>query len=120
MRYINFNLSSLIRPVRFLIACCICALVLFSSAWPAYSATSRPTEGEANLTDIERKSQEAISDKKPGDFDLKKQQKETHPGLNEIQGTADIEKMKRPENSQDATSVEQTIKDVLENATGKK
>ena len=120
MRHIHFNLSGLMRPVRFLIAGFICALLLFSNALPAFSATSKPTEGEANLTEIERKSQEAVAGKSPYDFDINKQQEETHPGLNEIQGTADIDKMKRPENTQGVKSIEEKVEDALEGITGRK
>lgn len=120
MRHLRLNLSALLRPVRFFVAACICALVFVSYALPAYSATSSPTSGEENLTGIERKSQDAISGKSPYDFDINKQEKETHPGLNEIQGAADYEKMNRPENSQDVKSIEQKVESALENITGKK
>lgn len=119
MRSIGFNISGLFRRVRLLAAACLCALVLVSYALPAYSATSSTTSGETNLLDIEGKSQEAISGKKPSDFDIKKQQDETHPGLNEIQGTADADKMKRPENTSSGTkSVEEIIGKTLKKATG--
>lgn len=121
MRFISFNLSNLLRRVRFLVAACVCAFLLMSYALPAYSATSQPTEGEANLLEIEGKSQDAISTKNPGDFGLHKQIKETNPGLNEIQGSADADKMKRPDNtSSSSKSVEQIIGNTLEKATGEK
>lgn len=121
MRFINFNLSSLLRRVRFFVAACVCALLVMSYALPAYSATSKPTEGEANLLEIEGKSQDAIAGKNPADFGLHKQIKETNPGLNEIQGTADADKMKRPSNTSDNTkSVEQIIGNTLEKVTGEK
>lgn len=121
MQKVRFNLSALMRRLRFIVAAFVCALVFISYALPAYSATtSRPTEGEANLLDIERKAQEAVL-ANPSDFDMKKQQEETsNGGLNEIQGTADFDKMKRPDNSQNASSVEEKIKDTLEGIAGKK
>ncbi|MGA9379366.1 MAG: low temperature-induced protein [Phormidium sp.] len=121
MRLINFNLSHLLRRVRFLVAACVCVLLVMSYTLPAYSATSKPTEGEANLLEIERKSQESVSGKDPEDFGLHKQVKETNPGLNEIQGTADADKMKRPDNTSSNTkSVEQIIGKTLEKVTGEK
>jgi hypothetical protein len=119
MQSIHLNLSAISRAVRIFVAGCICTFLLISYALPAYSATSKPTEGEANLTQIERKSQEAVAGKSPYDFDMSKQQDETHPGLNEIQGTADIDKMKRPENTQDVKSIADKVEDALENITGR-
>ncbi|MBE9228992.1 low temperature-induced protein [Phormidium sp. LEGE 05292] len=121
MCFINFNLSNLVRRFRFFVAACVCVLLVMSYTLPAYSATSKPTEGEANLLEIEGKSQDAISSKDPSDFGLHKQVKETNPGLNEIQGTADADKMKRPENtSKNTKSVEQIIGNSLEKVTGEK
>lgn len=117
MNYTRFNLSSVLRPVRFFLAGLICAFLFMSYALPAYSATSKPTEGEANLTQIERKAQEATLD---NPYTMRKEVEEQNPGLNAIQGTADADKMKRPDNSQNAESVEGKIKDALENITGKK
>lgn len=123
MSSIRFNLSNL-RPVRFLLAACICVFLVFSSALPAYSAapvnpTAKPTlnqEGEANLLDIEEEAQEAVL-KDP--YSRQETQPKANEGLNEIQGTADLDKMSRPENS-DATSVEQKSQNFLEKITGKK
>ncbi|MEP0752254.1 low temperature-induced protein [Trichocoleus sp. Lan] len=126
MKSIRFNLSAWIRPVRMAIAACFCALVLFSYATPAYSSTktpagysgtnSRPGDGEANLTKIEEKSQKAVL-KDP--YSLKETQKEAQQGLNEIQGSADAEKMSTNENSQGVQSVEQKVQKALEGITGK-
>ena len=115
------SISTLLRPFRFLIAFCFCALLLFSYALPAYSANTNSSDvrsGEANLLDIERKSQEAVlSDP----YDMDKQVKETKSGgLNEVQGTADIDKMKRPENTKNVESVEDIIGKTLEKVEGKK
>ncbi len=122
MRFIRLNLSALLRPVRFFLAASICALVLISYALPAYSAgamMSSPGSGEANLTEIERKSQEAVAGTKPSDFDINKQQEETHPGLNEIQGAADYDKMKRPENTKGVTTPADQLENALEQITGR-
>lgn len=117
MKSISLNLSAWLRPVRLLLTACICALLLFSQALPASAAKSSPTGGEANLTKIEKKAQEAVlSDP----YSLEKQQAETNPGLNEIQGTADVNEMKRPDNTrQGVESVEEKVQEALEKAEGK-
>lgn len=122
MPSIRFNLSAL-RPVRFLVAACVCAFLVFSYAVPAYSAPVNPTgnktapqQGESQLLGIEREAQEAVL-KKP--YSREETQSKANEGLNELQGTADIDKMSRPENSQGATSVEEKLKNVLESVTGK-
>ena len=123
MRSISFNLSAL-RPVRFLVAVCVCAVLVFSYAFPAYSDTPQPTgnqtppqAGESQLLDIERQAQETVLDKP---YSREETQDKTNTGLNEIQGAADLDKMKRPENSQGATSVEDKSQKFLEGLTGKK
>ena len=123
MPSIKFNFSAL-RLVRFLVAACVCALLVFSNAFPAYSdpvnptgSQSAPEEGEAQLRGIERQAQEAVLQ---DPYSRKETQvKTSQGGLNEIQGTADIDKMSRPDNS-DAISVEDKSKNFLEALTGKK
>ena len=122
MSSIRFNLSAL-RPVRFLVAVCVCAFLVFSHAVPAYSAPVNPTgnptapqEGESQLLQIERAAQEAVL-KDP--YSREETQYKANEGLNEIQGSANSEKMNTPENSQGATSVEEKLKNVLESVTGK-
>jgi hypothetical protein len=125
MQSIRINLSALLRPVRFLVVAFTCALLLVAQAAPAfadapiYSGSSSPTKGEAQLKGIEAKAYEAIE--APDPYGLEKQEAETQgKGLNAAQGDADIDKMYRPSNSQDAPpSVEQTIKKNLEKLQGK-
>jgi len=124
MQSIRINLSALLRPVRFLVIAFTCALLLFTQAAPAfaapiYSGSSSPTKGEAQLKGIEEKSIEALE--AGGPYGLEKEEAETQgKGLNSAQGDADIDKMYRPSNSQDAPpSVEQTIKKSLEKFQGK-
>lgn len=115
MKSIRLNLSALIRPLRVVVAACVCAFLLFTAAAPAYSANaSHPKSGEANLLDIERKSQEAVLE---DPYNLKETQKEANKGLNEIQGDSDFNQMKRPENST-GQSIEGKIEKALEKVTG--
>lgn len=123
MRSIKLKLSAL-RPVRLLLAAFACAFLVFSTALPAYSDTPQPTgtqkspaQGESNLLDIEKQAQEAVL-KDP--YSREETQTKANQGLNEIQGSADLDKMKRPENSQEATSVEEKSESFLERLTGRK
>jgi hypothetical protein len=111
---------SLLRPVKFLVVALACTLLLVSNAFPAWaieSSPSKPTDSTEQLLDIQKKTDEIAKSAPPG---LNKVQKESNKGLNEVQGSADIEKMKRPENSQEATSVESEVQNFLEKVTGKK
>jgi hypothetical protein len=119
MKNMTFVLS-LLRPLRFLVVAFTCALLLISNAFPAFaieSYQSNPTEATTQLLETQKKTDEIGRSAPPG---LKKVQEESNKGLNEVQGDADIDKMKRPENSQNATTVEEEIQNVLEKVTGKK
>lgn len=119
MKNIGFGLSML-RPVRFIIVAFTCALLIFSYAFPAAatigSTTSNPEDEVTQLTGIQKETDQLSTQAPPG---LEETQKRANEGLNEIQGAADIEKMKRPENSGQATSVEDQVKRVLDKVTGK-
>ncbi|MEG4806743.1 low temperature-induced protein [Microcoleus sp. F8-D3] len=105
MSFISFNFPAK-RLVRTLIAVCFCALMFVSNAFPAFAVTSSPTKGEDKLLGIEKESQEVVQ-KKP--MSLEETQEKASKGPNEVQGDADIEKMKNPSNTQ-ATSFEQQVK----------
>ncbi|MEG4487834.1 low temperature-induced protein [Microcoleus sp. D2_18a_B4] len=105
MSFISFNFPAK-RLVRTLIAVCFCALMFVSNAFPAFAITSSPTKGEDQLLGIEKESQEVVL-KKP--MSLEETQEKASKGPNEVQGDADIEKMKNPSNTQ-ATSFEQQVK----------
>lgn len=113
------SVLSILRPVRFLVVAFTCALILLSNAFPAFaidSYQSKPTEGTTQLLDIQAKTDKAAKEPPQG---LEKVQEESNKGLNEVQGDADIDKQKRPENSQSATSSEENVKNFLEKITGK-
>lgn len=108
-----------LRPMRLLVAIFACALMLFSSAFPAYAAAkSDPRQGEAQLKTIESKSLDVLE--AGGPYDLEKTASEANKGLNEVQGDADADRMQRPSNSRGANpSVEQVIKSNLEKLQNK-
>ncbi len=119
MKMINFNLSML-RPVRFVIVAFTMALLFFSSAWTAAaigSTKSDVTEATDQLLETQRQTDEIAKSAPPS---LKEVQDRSRDGLNEIQGSADIDKMKRPENSKNATTVEDEVNGFLKKVTGKK
>ena len=105
MSFISFNLP-VKRLVRSLIAVCFCALMFVSNAFPAFAVTSSPTKGEDKLLGIEKEAQEAVL-KNP--MSLEETQEKASKGPNEVQGDADLDKMKNPSNTK-ATSFEQQVK----------
>ena len=112
--------SSLLRPVRFLILAFTCTLLFVSNAFPAFaidSYQSNPEKATTQLLETQRKTDEVGRSDPPG---LNKVQEESNKGLNEVQGDADIDKMKRPSNSTNSTSVEDEVEGFLEKVTGKK
>lgn len=116
----NFGFSSMWLPVRFVIVAFTCALLIFSNAFPAAaigSQKSNPKDEVTQLTGIQKETDQISTQPPPG---LQETQEKANEGLNEVQGAADIEKMKRPENSQQATSVEDEVKNLLEKVTGNK
>jgi hypothetical protein len=102
-----FNL----RPVRFLIAAFIGAVLLFSNALPTLAVSSRPSQGEDQLQQIEQKSKDVL---KSNPRSLKESQKDAENGLNTVQGQANKEKMKNPGNT-DATSIKDMLQQKLDN-----
>ncbi len=118
MQFIRRNLSAL-RPVRFLVAAFICTTLLFANAFPALaigSTPSHPNKGEARLQEIQDKSERVLMEEPRTSGEL---EREARGGLNTVQGGADIDKMSRPENSQQATSAEQQVEKGLKKATGR-
>jgi hypothetical protein len=121
MKIFAFTLS-LLRPVRSLIVLATCSLLLFSNVFPAFaieSYQSNVKEGETQLLETQRLTDE-VSRMAPGEPNLKQTQERANKGLNEVQGDADINKMKRPSNSQDAVSVEDEFNGFLKKVTGNK
>ncbi|HEY9669277.1 MAG TPA: hypothetical protein V6C91_20870 [Coleofasciculaceae cyanobacterium] len=132
MKSIRFSLSAVWRSLRLVVAAAVGALILFSNATPAYSLdipnpfagdksaaqTTNPTKGEDKLLGVEEGAQKAAI--REGDRDLLSREqvmKKSAEGINEVQGAADIEKMKRPSNSQGET-IEGILRERLEDATG--
>jgi hypothetical protein len=113
----RFTLKN-IRPIQMILSVFACAFLLFSNVYPAMaigSTKSSPTDGEVNLTEIERNSEKVLQGGLKSPQELQKQAPGIG-GLNEVQGTADKDKMKTPENSRGIT-FEEEVKSALEQAT---
>jgi cytoskeletal protein RodZ len=114
------NFSSLLRSVRALIFTAICAIFIFANAVPAFaieSYQSQPKEATTQLLETQRLTDEVSRSAPPS---LEETQERANKGINEIQGDADADKMKRPENSRTAVSVKDEVQNALEKVTGKK
>jgi hypothetical protein len=116
----NLIRTRLTQSIRTLLVAFTCAILFFSTAFPALAggktAPSDLTKGEAPLTNIIDKSEDVIQNGLPT---MKEVQKRSNEGINEIQGSADMNKMSRPDNSRQAVSIEERIKTGLEKAEGK-
>lgn len=113
----NIRLNSFSkRAVRIIVAAFTCALLFFTNAYPAAAIgapKSDPTEGEANLNDIQRKTDTSVPNPP---LTIKEVQKRSEGGPNEVQGSADLDKMKNPENSKGTSFVDE-VKEGLRKVT---
>ncbi|MBW4692672.1 MAG: hypothetical protein KME27_13005 [Lyngbya sp. HA4199-MV5] len=115
------DVLTILRPLRYLVTLCLCAVLLFSYVTPAFAA---PMKNEPNAAankaakEFEHESRDAIAtDHPPG---LSETQKKTRDGgLNEVQGKAGLDEMKRPSNAAGTPSVEKDVKNVLEKVQDK-
>jgi hypothetical protein len=132
MKNTRLNLSALWNSVRLVVVGFACALMLFSNALPAYSLpnpfaqdkseqSSSPTKGEDQLLGIEEGAQKSAIRQDDQDLLSGKNviEKSNEGRLNEVQGSADIEKMKNPSNSGGET-IEGILQERLEDATNQK
>lgn len=102
------------RPVRALMIAFVSAFLFLTTTIPAFAAvgfgtsSSKPSDGTAQLGKIEALSQD-IAESKVAPGSMKEAQARAQGGINEVQGDADKDKMSRPSNSQDATTVTDQI-----------
>lgn len=115
-------MKSILSTLRFVLVTCLCAVLLFSSVVnPANAAPNpnQPIKGEATepAKTYERTAKDAID--RGGLRSIEEITERAQNGaVNEIQGTAGIEDMKRPSNT-GASSIEAKIKGSLEKAQDK-
>ena len=92
MKYLSALLSN-IRPVRVLMSIVLSAVLVFASSLPALAGKSEPTKGVEQLTEIDKKSKEALDN--PA-MSLDSIEKRSQGALNEVQpDAADRDKMYR-------------------------
>jgi len=97
---LNNWLKSSLRAV---LTAIVCGLLFVSLANPAQAATSKVTDGEANLNSIQAKTDE-VADSNPRG--IEEITKEAQKGTNAVQGSADSDKMISPDEA-DATTVKE-------------
>lgn len=120
MQSLRLKLSTF-RPVRFLVVAIACAMMFFSNVLPASAISSTPSDprsGETPLNEIFERSEDALKAEPRG---MRELQTEANKGINEVQGDADLNssQMNRPDNSQNATSAEEQVENVLRKLTHK-
>ena len=115
--YTSFRtLLTKLRPVAIALAC---ALMVFSIAAPAMAfgnSSSSADKGLEQLDSVQEKSEEAITGSIDNANDGESVRRNAQKGLNGVQGAANKQDMKSPRTSS-ATSVEENIKEALEEVT---
>ncbi|MEB3213731.1 MAG: hypothetical protein VKL39_20450 [Leptolyngbyaceae bacterium] len=110
------SISSSLRKVKVLAIAFLCVAVFVMNASPAFAAfgsksSSHSSEGAAQLDETFQESEKAIN-RQPQS--MSEVQSKAQKGPNEIQGDADMEKMRNSSNSSEDKSVEQQIKDAFD------
>lgn len=99
---------------RVFFAVCFCVLLTISHVLPAAAAPNSSHKGTDSLPNVRNKSEQALKEEPRS---RSKVQTEARKGVNEVQGGADAKRMNRPENSQQATTVEEKVRENLSNIT---
>ncbi len=92
---------------RLVVVVFICGLMAFANIVPALASQSNQNKGMEQLPNIQMKTENAA---KAGPYPSGKLKSNAKQGLNEIQGTADIDKMKREGNEDTLPAVRQAEK----------
>lgn len=109
----TIQLKSSFRAIaRVLVAVCIAVLLTVSHVLPAFAASSQ--EGADSLPKVRDKSEQALKEEPRS---RSKVQSEAQGGVNEVQGGADAHRMNRPDNSQQATTIEEKVREGLSDIT---
>ena len=104
--------SSLGAIARTVVAVCICLLLTLSHVMPAFAASA--SEGADSLPRVQNKSEKVLKEEPRGHNQV---QAQARKGINEVQGSADADRMNRPDNSQQVTSIEEKVREGLSNIT---
>jgi hypothetical protein len=115
----KFTRSKFQRFAQFLTLVFLCGILLISNALPTLAGgitnRSKTTDSEAKLNRIIDDSENAAKSDPPS---LGEVQRKAQEGPNEVQGSADLDKMKHPDNSRGATSVEDQVRKTLDKVVG--
>ena len=96
--------------VKVLLVASVCFMLVISNVVPAaQAATSKPSDGEVSLNEIQKKTDD-IARSSPRN--LEETIKDAEGGLNAVQGKADKDKMVSPDEAQGTTVMEQ-VKNLL-------
>lgn len=108
------NLNNWLKhSLRLALTAIVCGLLFISTVDPAQAATSKSTEGEVSLNNIQEKTDDVARSNPRG---IKEVTKEAQKGLNAVQGGADEEKMVSPGET-DATTVKEKANNFFDNLT---
>ena len=99
--------------IRVVLTVLVCGLLFFATANPVQAATSKATDGEANLNRIQDKTDEVANSNPRGINEITK---EAQKGTNAVQGGADADKMVSPDEA-NATTVKEKAASFLDNLT---
>ncbi|PZO36817.1 MAG: hypothetical protein DCF17_16810 [Shackletoniella antarctica] len=104
-----------LRTVAIAFACALVLLTSTPAALANSSTPSRPDQGTAQLDDVYNEAEKSVQPENALKGD--KVRDRANKGLNEVQKNADAQQMSRPDNSKQATSPIDQIKDALGNVT---
>jgi hypothetical protein len=110
-----------LRTIRVLTIAFVSVFLFLTTTVPAFAAfgfgstSSKPTDGTAQLGKIEARSQD-IAESKVAPGSMEESEARAQGGINEVQGAADKDKMSRPSNSQNATTVTDQVGKALKKA----
>jgi hypothetical protein len=110
-----------LQPVRFVMTVLASVFLLLTTTVPAFafgfgSASSKSTDGTVQLNKIEQRAED-LAESKAAPGSMKEAEQRAKGGINEVQGAADKDKMSRPSNSQNATTVQDQIGKALKKAS---
>ena len=92
--------------IRLVLTVIVCGLLFISVANPVQAATSKVTDGEVTLSEIQAKTDDVAS-KNPRDID--EVTEEAQKGLNAVQGSANSKEMVSPDEADGTTVKEKAI-----------
>ena len=99
--------------VRLVVTVFVCGLLFIATANPAQATTSKTTDGEASLNNIQKKTDDVAKSNPRGIDEITK---EAQKGTNAVQGGADADKMVSPDET-NATTVKEKAASFLDNLT---